>query len=148
MAHVVKVVNIVTSYHDTWLYVYLFLQTFIALSGPRWPTYKVYGNPPPVALEACATNLHTSVLDVITSGASSPPISPTSPFEESVNTSAIGNGLAALKSHTGYCISTMAVPTVDDKLVTVSTVSKNLYFTGENIAIYDMLFVHRATVTC
>ena len=85
-------------------------QTTTALTGARWPTYKVYGNPPSVALEACVTNLHTSVLDVINSGASSP----TSSYEDG------NDGMAAPKTHTSYCVSTMAIPTVDDKPLSVS----------------------------
>ena len=90
----------------------------LALSGSRWPTYKVYGNSPPVAVEACATNLHTSVLDVINSGISSSVTSSNSSYEESISSN-IG-GLPPAKTHTSYCISTMAVPSVGGKPLTVS----------------------------
>ena len=79
----------------------------------------VYGNPPPVALEACPTNLHTSVLDVINSGASSAPVSPTSSYEGSI--SSVNDGAAGpTRTQTSYCISTVAVPSIDDKPLSVS----------------------------
>ena len=53
------------------------LQTASVLSTPRWPSYKPHGPAFIPALEACPTNLHTSTIDVVTTGTPTPSTTPT-----------------------------------------------------------------------
>ena len=90
------------------------------LSQPRWPSYKLYGMPQSKFLEACPTNLHTSVMGV---GVNSD-FAPQSPSRGSISERSMSetdeDGLDINYSRTSYCISTATIPTVEGENICVS----------------------------
>ncbi len=84
------------------------------LSIPRWPSYKLHGSGNSPVLEPCPTNLHTTIMDVITGASPSPPSTPTTPnaTDEDVP--------EASTQITSYVISSMAIPSLNGHNITVN----------------------------
>ncbi len=93
------------------------------LSIPRWPSYKLYGSGNSPILEPCPTNLHTSILDVITGASPSPPSSPITP---NATVSQDEDEPEASTHITSYLISSMAIPSLNGHNIT-ATVSVQRY---------------------
>lgn len=119
------------------LYQLVFPQTKSTLSQPKWPSYKLHGVTQSKFLDACPTNLHTSVLSVVPSpdGIPNSPsisdilasdsISTSGSVSGSVTGSISGRSMLEIDSedevlltppncHTSYCVTTMQIPTATE----------------------------------